>query len=118
MFFFIIKNCQLSLCCPLCCISASFTFLLIFLLSSSSTSSSVLFYFHKPRTTRLLYLHSYQSYVWNCMVSRRIELYGHQPTVGDLVRTSSGDPGAVTADGDSEAVRRRERGGGGQEENK
>lgn len=32
-----------------------------------------------------MYIHSYQSYVWNSMVSRRIELYGLKPVPGDLV---------------------------------
>jgi tRNA(Glu) U13 pseudouridine synthase TruD len=32
-----------------------------------------------------MYIHSYQSYVWNTMVSRRIEEYGLRPVPGDLV---------------------------------
>ncbi|KAG8225011.1 hypothetical protein J437_LFUL006022 [Ladona fulva] len=35
--------------------------------------------------TRLIYLHSYQSYVWNHVVSRRLKEYGYKPIVGDLV---------------------------------
>lgn len=32
-----------------------------------------------------MYIHSYQSYVWNNMVSKRIEEYGLKPVPGDLV---------------------------------
>ena len=37
------------------------------------------------RNTQLMYIHSYQSYVWNTMVSRRIRELGLKPIVGDLV---------------------------------
>ncbi|XP_063524495.1 pseudouridylate synthase 7 homolog isoform X2 [Pongo pygmaeus] len=38
-----------------------------------------------PRNNRLMYIHSYQSYVWNNMVSKRIEDYGLKPVPGDLI---------------------------------
>ncbi|XP_059843151.1 pseudouridylate synthase 7 homolog isoform X1 [Hypanus sabinus] len=38
-----------------------------------------------PRNNRLMYIHSYQSYVWNNIVSKRIEEYGLKAIPGDLV---------------------------------
>jgi len=39
-----------------------------------------------------MYIHAYQSYVWNAIVSERIRLYGaNRPIVGDLVLESSSD---------------------------
>ncbi|XP_030071896.1 pseudouridylate synthase 7 homolog [Microcaecilia unicolor] len=38
-----------------------------------------------PRNNRLMYIHSYQSYVWNNTVSKRIEEYGLKAVPGDLV---------------------------------
>ncbi|XP_015669146.1 pseudouridylate synthase 7 homolog [Protobothrops mucrosquamatus] len=37
------------------------------------------------RNYRLMYIHSYQSYVWNNMVSERIEEYGLRAVPGDLI---------------------------------
>uniref|UniRef100_A0A8C5R5U4 Pseudouridylate synthase 7 homolog n=1 Tax=Leptobrachium leishanense TaxID=445787 RepID=A0A8C5R5U4_9ANUR len=39
-----------------------------------------------PRNNRLMYIHSYQSYVWNNMVSKRLEEYGLKVVTGDLVQ--------------------------------
>ncbi|XP_051771673.1 pseudouridylate synthase 7 homolog [Ctenopharyngodon idella] len=38
-----------------------------------------------PRNNRLMYIHSYQSYVWNSMVSKRVEAFGLRAVEGDLI---------------------------------
>ncbi|KAJ9081501.1 multisubstrate pseudouridine synthase 7, variant 2 [Entomophthora muscae] len=38
-----------------------------------------------PRTLRLMYVHAYQSYVWNKAVSARIATFGPRPIRGDLI---------------------------------
>jgi tRNA pseudouridine13 synthase len=32
-----------------------------------------------------MYVHAYQSYVWNEVLSQRIEMYGDKPVIGDLI---------------------------------
>ena len=38
-----------------------------------------------PRNMRLMYLHSWQSFCWNHVVSWRLKTLGHVPVVGDLI---------------------------------
>lgn len=55
----------------------------------SALSDECLFFFQIPRNNRLMYIHSYQSVVWNTMVSRRIEAFGLKAVEGDLVLRGS-----------------------------
>jgi tRNA pseudouridine13 synthase len=41
------------------------------------------------RNTRIIYVHAYQSYVWNKVTSTRIMKFGNKVLVGDLVSTVS-----------------------------
>ncbi|GIY26645.1 pseudouridylate synthase 7 homolog [Caerostris darwini] len=43
-----------------------------------------------PRNMRLMYLHSYQSYIWNKVASKRIKEYGLKVLKGDLVSSEAG----------------------------
>lgn len=38
-----------------------------------------------PKNLRLMYVHAYQSYIWNQVASKRIQLFGLEVQVGDLV---------------------------------
>lgn len=48
-----------------------------------------------PRNLRTMYVHAYQSYVWNAVASKRIELFGLEVTEGDLVIIDANEPSKV-----------------------
>ncbi|TKY61401.1 Multisubstrate pseudouridine synthase 7 [Spatholobus suberectus] len=49
-----------------------------------------------PRTLRMLYVHSYQSYLWNHAASKRVQKYGTEHVVlGDLVYCKENSTGKV-----------------------
>eukprot|EP00898_Chlorokybus_atmophyticus_P005024 jgi/Chlat1/5522/Chrsp369S00409 len=52
-----------------------------------------------PRTLRMMYIHSYQSYLWNSAVSYRVQQYGAEKVItGDLVAVDAvNDAAASTA---------------------
>lgn len=57
-----------------------------------------------PKNLRLMYVHSWQSYIWNRLVSERIKLFGASaPVEGDLVyaeQVADDEPVAAGEDGD------------------
>ncbi|CAB0011656.1 unnamed protein product [Nesidiocoris tenuis] len=52
-----------------------------------------------PRNSLLLYLHAYQSFVWNKVVSRRIREFGFKTLPGDLVIDNSQESEAAAGKG-------------------
>ena len=56
-----------------------------------------------PRNLRTMYVHAYQSYVWNSVASKRIDLYGLKLVVGDLVIDTESDSNVIKhSDDDSD----------------
>ncbi|ORY77773.1 pseudouridine synthase, partial [Protomyces lactucae-debilis] len=58
-----------------------------------------------PRNLRLMYMHAYQSYVWNFAASQRIQQFGMQPVAGDLVLTEQSAEGEKTGASGREVIR-------------
>lgn len=57
-----------------------------------------------PKNLKMLFVHAYQSYTWNSVVSKRIELYGCKtPIVGDVVLVDKESSETEPADDDGEA---------------
>ena len=50
-----------------------------------------------PRNLRTIYVHAYQSYVWNLISSERIKLSATELLVGDLVFDNPVDASAGTS---------------------
>ncbi|GBE79670.1 pseudouridine synthase [Sparassis latifolia] len=58
-----------------------------------------------PRNLRLMYVHAYQSYVWNAIVSERIKMHGAEnPVAGDLVFEPESTSKAEAGEEDPELV--------------
>ncbi|XP_072401441.1 pseudouridylate synthase 7 homolog [Diabrotica undecimpunctata] len=61
-----------------------------------------------PRSMRLLYLHAFQSLVWNRMVSKRLQIHGMKPVVGDLILVNNSDSIVDTVEGEESNINVKE----------
>lgn len=50
------------------------------------------------RNTRIIYIHAYQSYIWNKVTSERFKRFGNKVLVGDLVTSTSDTASEVLED--------------------
>ncbi|KAH9814612.1 pseudouridine synthase [Melampsora americana] len=56
-----------------------------------------------PKNLKMMYIHAYQSYIWNHVLSERVRLYGcDKPVVGDLIAVKDGGDEIVEATLDSD----------------
>ena len=60
-----------------------------------------------PRNLRLMYVHAYQSFVWNAMVSQRWKIFGPRVVEGDLIiidNSNNGDRAMNEVDENGETI--------------
>lgn len=51
-----------------------------------------------PKNLRMMYVHAYQSYIWNIVASKRLELFGLEVQEGDLVLESEDAEDVILGD--------------------
>lgn len=58
-----------------------------------------------PRNLRLMYMHAYQSLVWNHAVTRRLKRYGQEVIAGDLVLVDAEEDDAIALEEEKRITR-------------